>query len=516
MSDPLHGFDMAVCLTQNAVNAQMGTMSHIGKLDPSKAFFPEKVDWKFSNGSLNATLGTPSVDFMPANSNYQQMIFILPFTSGELVTYTFNTSTTPPTTTMKKADVSGWQVAFTVNLADMAFGTAARDAATKSGALTAAAQAKLAANTDDLFDVKALILDFTKSQIADFDPTYTKMPGVTEAEQVAVATALKFFFKDRKDPFIIAVHSSSKNPAATATAVAPTLVPTGAVYTVFGNASAYTPVGPANGISTLNVLVTTDDHASIPAKPAGIFTTPFVTDNLNSGQLVLSRPSLVDNFLLKKFGEKLGSQFVASDATTLTSVATRPSLSYTKEGTLSSPGTVKTTGKVTVTTKASLSQDKPEINFTGTIAIEAAFRITFIWSGTWTTWRNVHFSGKISLTSSQDTHSLAVKFNPFKFSGPVRPRKDNKDVGANVDEVITLGAIDNIVDDYLTTIRQEIIRETENILEADQVAVPTLSVPPTGASYAVTPSRFNANGDCVVNLNIETKAVLTKGIPTNR
>ena len=61
MVNSLNGFDMIVCLTQNAVNAQMMTMSRIGKVDPSRAFFPETIDWKFTNGEIKATLGNPLV-----------------------------------------------------------------------------------------------------------------------------------------------------------------------------------------------------------------------------------------------------------------------------------------------------------------------------------------------------------------------------------------------------------------------------------------------------------------------
>lgn len=506
MVNSLNGFDMIVCLTQNAVNAQMMTMSRIGKVDPSRAFFPETIDWKFTNGEIKATLSNPLVNFMPAHSNYQQMTFILPFASGKLLTYTVDTSKNPPTVVTNKTDISGWQVAFTVNLDEMAFGTSAREAAVNSGAITPEAHESLASKVDHLFDVKALILDFTKSNFAEFDPDHTKMPGATPGEQTAISNALTVFFNNLKSPYIIAVNSGSKNVAATATQVAPTLVPSGVCYTVFGNASAYTPDGPANGISTLNILTTTDGHAALPAKPNGIFQSPFITDNLNSGQLLISRASLVENFLLKQLGQRLGSAFTTVSSVQSISKTSGPTVKYHKEGTFFDPGTVNTSGTTGISITASLSQDKSQISLSGIIETEATFSIDFIWNGTWKTWRSQKFNGMINIMASPDNHSLAVEFKAFQFKTAYRPRKDEKNTGADVDNVLSLGTIDSVINTLLNQITSNLTAGTENLLRADQAAVPNLFVPPTGNNYSVTPTNFDSNGDFVVKLDIETSS----------
>jgi hypothetical protein len=506
MSDRLNGFNMVLALTESAVNSQFATIFKDGFIDPSKAVLPQNVAWDIPDGrgTIKAVLGAPKVSFMPNNNNDQNATFILSLLSGTFETYTIDTKTNPPTVKSSTKDISNWTVGFVVDLTKMAFGTAARNAAKTGGAINDKAHTALSNYSDNLFDVNALIFDFESANIAAFDPNCTSLPGLTPDDQISLSNALTLYFKkERKQPFIIAIHASSKKPAATATGVAPTLVPTGVSFTTFGN-STKPAQGQIGSLSTLNYLTTTDSHASLPAVPNGVFTAPFVTDNKSSGQLLISRASFVENFILKSFGQHLGAQFTTSNPRSSVSTASFPGVRYHKGGTFLHPGNVNTTGTMIVTTNAALSASGAEIDITGTIATKTAFSITFIWNGRWTIWKNINFSAKISIDPTSDTHSLKVNFSGFTFDSAVVTKND-KNTGADVDNIITFGQIDDMINGVLNNMSKSMEGWAKSVLQANEANIPNIFIPPTGDNYSMSPLNFNDSGDLVINVNIETK-----------
>ena len=505
MADKLNGFDMVLALTESAVNAQLETIFKDGYIDPDKAILPKNVEWTTPDGMaiIKATLGTPTVSFLPNNNNYQNATFILTLLSGTLISYTLDHSFVPPKPVSHSKDIKDWKIGFVVNLKKMAFGSEAQEAAHSGGALSKKAYQKLSEFSEDLFDVSALILDFASANIAAFDPKHTQLNGVTPAEQIPLSNALTIYFKNMKDPFIVAIQASSKNSAATSQAVAPTLVPTGVAYTTFGNQS-QPHQGNIGSLSTLNYLTVTDNHPPVPAVPNGIFTTPFVTDNKSSGQLLISRAAFVENFILKKFGQKLGAGFTTTSSRESTSVASRPGVSYHQEGTISDPGSIDTSSSTTITTQASLSANGAEIDISGNILTKAKYSITFIWNGTWVVWKNIHFTGKISIQPSQNSHSLKVEYKGFTFE-EAQTIKNQKNTGANVDKILTFGKIDSQITKILKEITSELDDWSESVITSGEAAVPSVFIPPTGDNYSMSPLNFNDSGDLVINVNIETK-----------
>jgi hypothetical protein len=506
MSDRLNGFNMVLALTESAVNSQFATIFKDGFIDPSKAVLPQNVEWDIPDGrgTIKAVLGAPKVSFMPNNNNYQNATFILSLLSGTFETYTIDTKSNTPTVKLSKKAISNWTVGFVVDLTKMAFGTAARNTAKTGGAINDKAHTALANYSDNLFDVNALIFDFASANIAAFDPNCTSLPGLTPDDYTSLSNALTVYFKkERKQPFIIAIHASSKKPAATATGVAPTLVPTGVSFTTFGN-STKPAQGQIGSLSTLNYLTTTDSHASLPAVPNGVFTAPFVTDNKSSGQLLISRASFVENYILKDFGKNLRAKFIPTGPRHFVSKnPSFPGISYYHDyGTFAPSVTGK--GNTIVTTNATLSQDKSEINFTGTILLKASYAIQFIWRGTWTVWRQISFNGKVSIVPSADSHSINTKCDNFSFTNAVTTR-NHKDLGANVDEWFTFGTIESMIDKQLNSITGNMRNWVERILDEGTSEIPNVFIPPTGDNYSMSPLNFNDSGDLVINVNIETK-----------
>lgn len=489
MADQLNNFDMVLVLTQNAINSQLATLHRFAQADPTHANFPVTADWKTEAGTVTADLGAPTLSFWPSDGDRTSVTFVLPMSNGKIVDA--STSTTIP--------ITDWVLAFDVDLAKLDFGSAAQAQAASDGVLTATAAKELQAFPDDGFNVEALVLDFANADLSKLDADLTKTPGITDATQTILLTALRDFFKENNGkPFVLGANATSKNPAQTAQNVSPTLVPTGISYTVFPNDGGYKPAGPAGGISTLNLLTSTDGHAAPPAS-AGVFAAPFVTDNKSSGQLIVSRASLLDNFILKELGKRLGGRFAPTSATKLVMHTRLPPFYYRRPPTF---GFSQSQLEIT----AELSTDAAEIKFSGSISSQVTFTIQYIWKSTWRTFQAAKLQGNMKISATQDAHGLVVDFAPFSFGSTHRTRPDEKDLGANVDEFLTVGLIDKLVDQYTRAQADTIKRRTENLLNADAANLPTVMVPPTGAKYALDPMAFNSEGDFVSLVNIEAGA----------
>lgn len=487
MANKLNNVDMVVAITQNAINAQLLSLHQLAKLNPEKANFPIKADWKTGAGTLTADLGAPEVNFYPSDDKHQAVSFMLPMTNGQLQSADGKVS----------VEIKDWVVAIDIDLGLSALATADRQKAAASGAISEALEKQLVGFDDADFKVDALILDFASNDFTCIDAKTSKTPGLTaEAAKVLVSVLVKFFKSDYEGPFVLAVSAVSNDPAKTSKGVAATLVPTGVSYTVFPNNAAYIPAGPANGISTLNILTSTGGHGAPPVS-AGVFTAPFVTDNQSSGKLILSRASLLDNFVLMRLGNSLRSRFTGGPGRSL-ALYGDVSLDTRKNGSI----TIKSNSYVSMT--ATLSPDKARIDFAGYISAKVELTETVIWSATWKTDQRAIISGHAEIAATQDSHGLAITMAPFTFGKPHRIKHDEKNEGAKVDGAFTLSLMDKVVHSIFDGIIDDKRKATAHLLTAGVASIPKIFVPPTGAGYSLTPQSFNENGDLECLLNIET------------
>ena len=219
MGAQLNNYDMVLAVSEDTINNQFYLLFAEGVIDNS-------VDIKYAPSNqaleLNGTLNPPTVDMVLTPASPHQLDFNLSFASG---TFTYMNYLQDPNKP-QSADITGWQITFLVNLAQMTI-----DSTDPTGLkLSAGAQKALDPYVGDAaFTVQTLFLDLDNVNLSTISvtaeglkmqPTDPRYPWILAALQQLVSS-----LKSSGNPYILTFHASSNNPAQTNPQL-PALAPT--------------------------------------------------------------------------------------------------------------------------------------------------------------------------------------------------------------------------------------------------------------------------------------------------
>lgn len=262
----LDGFDMVWAVTRDSVNAQLAWLQ-MDQIVPSEVRAGDlQADGLRigGDGDDRASIAAPMLDFdTQAPDTVRLTVF---FTGGTVSFY----SGFGPSAPVVKQSLLGWKLAFTVRLR-----LAELDPARLADATTlpAAIHARLAAIDTAAFSIGQIRLDFTDSDLVNYDARASNLPTGSAFLKQNFATALGQWLKRHDgpaNPFVLGYPVTRKQPSdASAAAFQPTAA------NVSTRAPAHAEGLPA-GMGTLNFLLLTGqrkmtDSPALYAPGAGSF-----------------------------------------------------------------------------------------------------------------------------------------------------------------------------------------------------------------------------------------------------
>lgn len=279
----LQGYDQIVALSQNNVNASFAFLSE--NSDILKAI---NIDVE-NEGTMTAVLDPPTVEFV-VDSEAHKAVFFLNLRSGSFEFWTGH----GPSSVKNTANFKNWVFALNVNL--------------NLSLLEQNQVPQSVINTVRVpgsYSVHQLLLDFQTADIASFDVSRSKFPGIQSLDKVAVDVYFQMYIGKyiallKQGGHNILGHAISVPDSTVANPEAPTFPPTKLQLQTYAYRSGGTgAVQPGNGYNSLLFLeMTGPGDRPLPTAMLN-WSGNFIIPNL-AGTMAISKRNFWDGYLLPK------------------------------------------------------------------------------------------------------------------------------------------------------------------------------------------------------------------------
>ena len=495
MANLLQGFDMVAAITQASMNTQAYELFEAKNKD-NVDVISKTIDVKQSGAivdiELKGTLGSsdgggPWYSFgVPGNQ--RAIYFHLPIKEGNLNVIGKSTMAIPFT------DLE-W--VFQVNLDFVAIKQGfIQD---KNAKIPKVVQDHLNNFDDSMFTVRSLMADFENANIANYEPSKSKIPAVFKTGDLTtlIASAISVYFtqlKDSKNPYILGYVIDSKDANADP-ALTPTFVPTGSTFSSFLNTA-------NSDLNALNFLLMTGG-VEPPGGGAGQFTTDWVTSGTYDGKFVIGEPLLFSGWLIPTIQKALGLGAATKSGDTWTMKSTTDFKDTYKDQIDCKPIThvdlhVHTTGNKSVTVSHSNpSANKAQITISGKIhrRLDNKFQCILVE----TSWATVDQTFTITATITVGANGQFV----FDYKEEIpSPRTDT---GSNWVSKMdnAFGGMKGFVSGEVTSLKRA-AKGVVDSLETSLQGINARFVSPGGGVFFFKNPQFNNEGDLLADITYKT------------